>query len=200
MEHKKTDGSLLIISRYELDCQTYHSKGGKVTWENCTLRSWLNNQFISSAFTSSEKSKIQVTSVINEANGNVSGGKTTQDSVFLLSISEAKKYFKNDNDEAGKLFGYSSARSSKPTSYAKARGCVAFEWNPSNYEDSDLKDWDGSRFDGCCGWWLRSPGRDNGYAAVVDVFGEVFEDGSTVGGTGNGFEKGSVRPAMWIKP
>ena len=44
-----------------------------------------------------------------------------------------------------------------------------------------------------CYWWLRSPGNDDGYAAIVDDDGYVFGDGLSVL---NGY---GVRPAFWLK-
>lgn len=40
----------LLISEYGLDCQLYHYTNTSMTWENCSLRSWLNGSFMYSAF------------------------------------------------------------------------------------------------------------------------------------------------------
>ena len=49
----------LIISKRILDCQPYYGTSySPTTWENCTLRAWLNSTFYNSAFDSSEKSRI----------------------------------------------------------------------------------------------------------------------------------------------
>lgn len=79
-------------------------------------------------------------------------GNTTQDQVFLLSITEANKYFSSD-----------SARQCKPTEYAVAGGAYVSSSN------------------GNCWWWLRSPGFDQGSAAFVNDGGDVDEDGIDVG-------------------
>ena len=71
----------------------------------------------------------------------------TQDQVFLLSITEANKYF---------ISG--SARQCKPTNYAVANGA-----------------WE--RDGGNCWWWLRSPGGSQNYAACVSDGGVVLEFG-----------------------
>ena len=44
----------LIISRYGLDAQPYNTKCTDITWEKCTLRTWLNSTFMNKAFTSEE--------------------------------------------------------------------------------------------------------------------------------------------------
>ena len=43
------DNKALIISKYGLDCQPYNASQAEVTWENCTLRKWLNDNFLSKA-------------------------------------------------------------------------------------------------------------------------------------------------------
>lgn len=44
------DGSkALLLSRYGLDAQPYNTELSEVTWETCSLRSWLNNNFRNTA-------------------------------------------------------------------------------------------------------------------------------------------------------
>mgnify|MGYP004582251085 CR=1 FL=1 len=136
----KEGSKVLVISKYALDCQQYNTSYADVTWETCTLRKWLNNYFINAAFSGYEKAMIPTVTVSADKNPNYSTnpGNATQDQVFLLSITEANKYFGSD-----------SARQCKPTDYAVANG--AWEINSGN----------------CC-WWLRSPGCTQHIAAVVD--------------------------------
>ena len=91
----KEDNRILIISKYALDCRPYNTSYTGVTWETCTLRKWLNNNFINSAFTADEKAMIPTVTVSADKNPNYSTnpGNATQDQVFLLSITEANKYF-----------------------------------------------------------------------------------------------------------
>lgn len=139
----------LVISKYALDAQPYNKTDENITWEKCTLRSWLNNDFYNSAFTSSEKNKIRTTTVVAEDNlvYGTEAGNNTQDKIFLLSISESNKYFSSNKE-----------RMCKPTAYAKYRG----PWTNSN---------------GNCWWWLRSPGYFQDDAADVDIDGVVREFG-----------------------
>ena len=146
------DGSkALLISRYGLDAKQYNSKNEDVTWDKCSLRAWLNNEFLNKAFTAEEQEKILMTAVKNPENPRfeTEGGADTEDKVFLLSIEEANEYF--DTGEARRV---------KPTEYAKANGC---------YED-----------EGYCWWWLRSPGFDQRCAADVYSDGNVVEFGNYV--------------------
>jgi len=147
------DGKALVISKYALDCQTYNTSDADVTWETCTLRKWLNNNFINSAFTGDEKAMIPTVTVSADKNPHYSTnpGNATQDQVFLLSITEANKYFSSD-----------SARQCEHTDYAVAVGAYV---NSSN---------------GNCWWWLRSPGYSQYYAARVNIAGDIFEYGDHV--------------------
>lgn len=147
------DGKALVISKYALDCQQYNTSYTDVTWETCTLRKWLNNDFLGAAFSADEKSMIPTVTVSADKNPDYSTnpGNTTQDQVFLLSITEANKYFSSD-----------SARQCKPTEYAVAGGAYV------------------NRSNGNCWWWLRSPGSDQNDAAYVFCDGDVFESGDGV--------------------
>lgn len=137
------DGKVLLISRYALDRKPYNTRYTDITWETCSLREWLNNDFIDSAFSAKEQVMIPTVTVSADKNPEYDTypGGATQDKVFLLSIAEANKYFRSD-----------SARQCKPTRYAGA------------YANSD---------NGSCWWWLRSPGGSQSSAAGVHIGGAV---------------------------
>ena len=147
------DGKTLVISKYALDCQQYNTGYTDVTWETCTLRKWLNGNFINSAFTADEKAMIPTVTVSADKNPEYSTnpGNATPDQVFLLSITEANKYFSSG-----------SARQCKPTEYTVAGGA---------YNNSSI---------GNCCWWLRSPGSNQYSAARVNIDGGVNEVGYNV--------------------
>ena len=69
----------------------------------------MNNDFINAAFSADEKAMIPTVTVSADKNPNynTNPGNATQDQVFLLSSTEANKYFSSD-----------SARQCKPTDYA----------------------------------------------------------------------------------
>lgn len=169
----------LLISRYGLDAQPYNKNYTSVTWETCTLRTWLNSTFYNKAFSSAEQAAILTTNVDNSksqcySGWNTSGGNNTQDKVFLLSYAEANQYF-------GVTYNNSSNTKSRvaPTAYAIAQG----GWtNYSNKTaDGTAAGW----------WWLRSPGSDQSNAA------DVYTDGSLSGNYVSN-DSGSVRPALWV--
>lgn len=102
------DGKVLLISRYGLDKKPYNTKFTEVTWETCTLRKWLNNDFMNDAFSDEERSMIQTVTVSADKNPeyNTDPGNATEDQVFLLSIEEAHQYFDSDSERAITLAKY----------------------------------------------------------------------------------------------
>lgn len=140
------ENEALLISRYGLDCKEYHNVHTNITWEDCDLRKWLNNDFIKSAFSEGEAKKIKVSELKNEDNPEyrTRGGNNTKDRIFCLSINEAEHYFGSNED-----------RQCKPTAYAiKQRA----------YRDFYNK---------CCFWWLRSPGFKLCGATRVQTYGAL---------------------------
>ena len=97
---------LLLITNDCVDKRRYNESSVSITWENCTLRKWLNTDFLN-AFSTAEKSRIATTKVVNKNNPkyNTAGGNDTNDKVFLLSIDEAQKYFSSNNDRIAKYNG-----------------------------------------------------------------------------------------------
>ena len=84
--------------------------------------------------------------------------RTTNDYVFLLSVSEVYDYLPP-----------ASSRHCYPTPYSREQGC---------YINSD-------KYYGGCWWWLRTPGDSSGKAARVSAGGDVYTDGlPVIGGDG----------------
>jgi hypothetical protein len=50
----RENNKALLISRYSLDNQPYSEHTEEVPWENCSLRKWLNDNFLNEAFSSDE--------------------------------------------------------------------------------------------------------------------------------------------------
>ena len=148
---EKKGDRLLVISRYALECRPYNTTYQYVTWQTCSLRKWLNTDFIDAAFSAQEAKMIPMVTVSADKNPNwaTDPGEVTQDRVFLLSITEVNKYFYSE-----------SAKKCTPTNYAIANG--VFE------------------YDGGCFWWLRSPGGSGSAAANVEFSGYVFDSGNGV--------------------
>ena len=132
---------VLVISRYILDCVRYDEEYRRVTWETCTLRAWLNGEFLDSAFDADEQLLIPTTHVTADPNPDftMDPGEDTEDKLFLLSIPEAEAYFHPDpyviplantgdfklvEKVLAKYEANPSTLYCKPTAYAAARGNI----------------------------------------------------------------------------
>lgn len=144
----KQGDKMLVISRYGLDRQPFHTEYEEVTWEGCSLREWLNSSFYETAFIPEEKNLILTSEVSADANPwyGTAGGNNTMDQVFLLSIDEADRFFEDD-----------AARTCGGTPYCNAL------WSNED-----------SIYETCC-WWLRSPGLYSYDAALVKRDGFVVD-------------------------
>lgn len=62
------DGRLLLATYYGIECLQYNHYPMDITWEECTLRSWLNDEFYNNHFTNEERSKILLSHLENHDN------------------------------------------------------------------------------------------------------------------------------------
>lgn len=155
----ENNGSTLFVAADKgLDCESYDDIGKSITWENSTLRSWLNNDFYRTAFSSREQDAIVEQNIVNEDNFyyGTKGGNDTRDKVYLLSHGElTNPGYGFCRDYAT----YSASRRMQPSDYAHAMGVSVST---------------SSSYKGSCGWWLRSPG--DTYCAVI-----IYANGSATG-------------------
>ncbi len=148
----------------------------KITWENCTLRSWLNGygsdsnlnekdysseNFLDAAFSPAEQEAIRQTVVTNEGNPYFTGlgSNSTTDQIYLLSIKEASTFrygfsmnYKGGND----------ARIATNTAHVAAQNV--------SMSSADMAD----------SWWLRTPGISLDQAAYVGLGGYGYDNGYVV--------------------
>ena len=183
-----------VIADQNLDAKAYNETKTDVTWENSTIRSWLNgygasankdkksftsDNFLDNAFSVAEQNAIKMTYMVNEDNPDygTDGGNNTWDKVYLLSVSEAS----NTSYGFDSKYNVSSkTREAKNTEYAKQ--CGAWSSEDSSY----LGNGD---------WWTRTPG-GSGYSAsyvLHNGYGYGNNDYYSVNGT-----SGAVRPALHI--
>ena len=185
----KENGRLLLISEYALDCRKYnetYDPYDTVTWETCTIRKWLNSDFYYTAFSSSERSKIQKTTIENNMNPNnyTRAGNNTEDKVFLISADEVMDYFKITKEmvDGFSLEVYGDDIRCKPTAFALGQ--------------ADENEWEDEQYGSCCRWWLRTPGRDQTYASYVNYFNSsTYID---FYGEAVDYTDAMIRPAIWI--
>ncbi|MBQ7502036.1 sel1 repeat family protein [bacterium] len=97
---RRDKDALLVISEYGLDAKPYHKDRCSITWSDCTLRGWLNGEFLQKAFTTAEQSLIRTSRLANNA------GPETDDRMYLLSMDEANGLFADDNDHKTKPSAY----------------------------------------------------------------------------------------------
>lgn len=152
----------LLITKDIIKTMPYNYLWSPTNWRDSNIRLWLNYDFYDIAFNDIEKMRIRKVITENVGNHvqNVISEFQTNDYVFLLSIEEAKKYFK-----------YSKDYRAVGTEYAKKEGL----WI-SKYESSV----------GYSVWWLRSPGRSMSSAAIVYAAGGIGYSGDGVATRGNG--------------
>ena len=179
--------ALVLISERVIEAKPYHDVNSLdplgITWEESTIRSWLNGygessnkagidyslqdeNFLSLAFNEREKDLMLTSHLVTYSNQNssglsISGGKDTDDRIFLLSMAEA-----GDQSERG-FFDGNESRKAFPTQYALNNGLFLDE-------------------DGCTGmqctayWRLRSPGDKPTNAASVTKSGTINGQGEII--------------------
>ena len=180
------NNTALIITEYIIEQRAYHNAYKDITWADCSLRKYLNNEFYD-RFSAAEK--LRIIPVLNKNPDNqwygTKGGTDTQDSIFLLSIEETVcRYF---GDSSSKLYSpgknqrYWFERKDKNNSKRIAR----------------LE----KRKEGSWWWWLRSPGRVSIKAVYIHGDGNIGIQGNNIlkGNISDGECKGGVRPALWLK-
>lgn len=170
------DDKLLVISKYILDVKKYNEtgeRGEEITWENSTIRKWLNEDFVQEAFNEQEQAQILVTQVKADKNPDydTEAGNDTEDKLFLPGLDDVRNtYFTSDEE-----------RICGATDYAIAGGVVTYE-----------KYMDGDHVAGV--WWIRTPG------AEAHTFVDIVYDGFVnKGGVGVLLPNIGVRPMMWIE-
>ncbi len=178
------DNKSFVISLFVLDAKPYESDNKYITWEDCTLRKWLNHIFLQNSFTENEQSAIILTHVDNsgDQNYNNSGsGQDTDDKIFLLSYAEAWKYFITQEER----IGYA-------TEYARQNGVF--------HSVSDIVKTGKIH----TVWWLRSSNTDYGVRGYKGDKPDSFSAATSIEINGKRHldvitdDYVGVRPAMWI--
>ncbi|MCL1994664.1 MAG: DUF6273 domain-containing protein [Defluviitaleaceae bacterium] len=202
-------GEALLLSEHILENRPYNKKEEDITWENCTLRQYLNNEFYKK-FPTADRNKIASRTIANSNNPwfhdpskvAYGGGNNTKDNIFLLSVEEVVKYL-----------GDGSLRRPKKMSAIEKKYWNDVEWMEDGAPDWFKKmgypeysmgiDWDdkgnlervAKNISGrATRWWLRSPGFNNVSATLVLVGGSIHVYGNTVS-----YSEVGVRPALWLK-
>ena len=190
----------LLISRYVLDVQPYNTpRLMDVTWETCTLRGWLNNEFLNAAFDANEQAMIPTVTLSNPDNAyrGTIGGNDTNDKIFLLSVDEIRKYYSFNSWYEEEQYGYCQKLITDATQYAIDKGVYTDAIPEEDYIDYNLEEGYTSDVIGKRGaiWWLRSPGSNSRCACGVCYYGNA---GAYYNYLVN-FDKYGVRPALFVE-
>ena len=181
----KKEDKVLLLCKYIIDCQKFSFSNENVTWENSTLRSWLNNYFYYFAFSDDEQKLILDTNIENDGNKKwgIVGEPNTNDKVFCLSISEVERYF-NHNGVYERCSNKKIA--TRGTKYAKNKDKLLIQ----NEKLDDVVD---DYYIGNSYFWLRTRGGECDRVALIGPDGDFYTMGSIVNSESIG-----VRPAIWI--
>jgi|GEM_PF-6901071 len=155
-------GKLFLLSEKNLDAgKPYNLTDTNITWENSTIRKWLNGlsgnphdySFIDWAFPAKEQAAILTTTIDNHYNAGAGWQWPTDDKIFFLSTYDAQNFtlgFAND-----------ASRIAVNTAYTAHFGAM---------QGSGTGDH----------WWLRSAGNIGSYAALVLNHGDINLNGYRV--------------------
>lgn len=184
----KRDGeNALLLSKYALDAKPFNDQDAPISWEKCTLRKWLNEDFLNTAFTEEEKEVVQLRNVDNgleqqcysmswiNAMPDRYRQNDTMDKVFLLSTKEVYKNYKE---------------------YVKGAEATQRVLNMGIRIYPELGN--------TCRWWLRSQPADNvrssrlSNPAFVDA-AYAYANSNFLGQIDSSVNNiKAIRPAIWI--
>lgn len=209
LERDKINREALLLSKYILDAKCYDDRAMKeeeIFWGDCTLKNWLNSEFINFAFNDDEKMRIIEHSYTIK-------DKSWNEKVGLMDYNELEKYFTPQYDVLTTITGAGKGykRLAKPTPYAV---------NVKNYGkglevksddqltrglykalDFGLKfigsDHQSEREFGCSPYWLCSFKENNEANAVSTTEGLVISK-EVLDAEGVPVAYG-VRPIVWVK-
>ena len=148
------DGKALVTTVYAVDSMMYLHILEDVTWEQSSIRQWLNEDFYKAAFETEHRDYIALTQVPADLNPqeDTLTGPVTEDYLFLLSLKEIELYM------VGKPLAVCSA-----TPYVvNNRFGYVFGENDASW------------------WWSRTSGGFQNFAAGVNPIGVISYQGNNV--------------------
>ena len=165
---KQTGDKAVLLADRMPDTCPFNDIYKDTSWSDCSLRQWLNGEFLSRAFTEQERSAIEETDVKNAPNYffGTDCGPDTQDRVFILSNKEvfASPLATDYGFYAGSGID-DAARRFRSTLYAKCRGAW---W-------SSVEGYRGNSF-----WFMRTNGYTPSSITYICDFGYLYNQGTAV--------------------
>ncbi|MBQ7486300.1 MAG: SH3 domain-containing protein, partial [Clostridia bacterium] len=165
----------LLLTHYVIDCIPYEEFRHSTTWEESSLRTWMNGSFIQRYFSEAQRDAILRVRLQNPNNPKYGtyGGHNTTDRVFALSYAEGEQYLTRDTINT------------TATEYARSKGAKLRHENKNK----------------TVYWWLRTPGNIQQRAMITSLKNNTLDyEGN---GVGTYFDDGlrnntGVRPALWL--
>ena len=185
----RENNKALVISQYALDTHIYskptyvlwkedYESRDRLSWWKSEARRWLNDEFVTDAFSPSERKLIVITDI-----SEIEGGPDARDRVFMLSVDQAMQYLPSNE-----------ARKAVATASVQGRNGW---WLTDEYQTQDGVT--------TCRWLLRQDNESWDRLFYVDANGVIFRDTLV---DWEGYQEkadligwkdgGPIRPVMWI--
>ena len=189
--------SALILMENIVLFRPFHFLTENITWEESSIRNFLNNEFLLT-FTQSEVDRLIWTNFNRNEIENLdnpwygtSGGRDDYDLVFLLCIEQVLRYFGDSGlVEVGRN---PAARNAVWPNFGAHIWGVHDVFSGGIHNDVLERRMALDNNNRPHGWWLRNPGFYSTDAAFIEATGALNINGMEVSAVNIG-----VRPAMWI--
>lgn len=199
---EKREDKMLIITEKVIEKRSYHNQECEITWETCDMRKYLNGEFYNSL---NEADCARIIETVNENPDNpwygTSGGNSTTDRIFLLSIDEVLKYF-GDSGQIKTRYMYPNCDWCKD----EFLPWIDDEYNINRraVNDEGIVDFYKLRSPGCnerCASHIMGFCGDGFDQGCIAVSGNCdFSDGHfSFYGDGGLTRPDGVRPSLWLK-
>ena len=183
---------MFLVSEYILDAMPFDTNRKSNKWETCTLRTWLNSEFLESAFSAKEAEALCLTEV---KCGSVSNPSITEDYIYLLGFKECSEYLALSEQHHQDWTDYFSdkAYATSATEYAKSK--LSLDGDNPSYVGQAKPDFMQEPYSP---WWTRSYA-NSWHCAMIAPFCKF--GGNGYWGHMNYIDVVSplgVRPAVWV--
>ena len=184
--------TLVLMSKDILDHKTledYTDGQTNYTWANSSIRKWLNNDFLKTAFTDTEAASIKqrkwTADYSPESSTKSAFGKDVKDKVSVLSYAEVLKYFKGDDFSTVKTKVYCPRLVADPSVAIgkigdNKNGLVLYnisligrkEYLEVGYSEDILESYYSD-------WWLRTSNYKGSGLMCVTTHGKIYDYGTS---------------------
>ncbi|MDR0442318.1 MAG: DUF6273 domain-containing protein [Treponema sp.] len=216
---QRKGNSALLITKGIVEMGPYHTEMKGTTWENSSIRKYLNGKFLEK-FSPQERERI--VEVTNQNPDNPwynalgtnfegkekglarvqKGGNPTNDKIFLLSIEEVCTLFGDSTarlrnkgfTQNGVNFKLDNPNTPNIMSYI----IIISDQNDKNRTAIMPATLSPRKKEEAYSWWLRSPGEADIKAALIGNKGNIWMGGELIWAKQSSKFKG-IRPALWLK-